>query len=381
MEKIYKEYWFSYMKKCVLITIPIFIFLMIGFQFFDYDFSTALCFMGIIFIVTFMGCVGAYFKVNEIKFFKNSISADGETVKYSQFQEVYVESERKLRLRTSSERDVLEILLPKSFFKEDIVALLKEFEAHGKKVVFNKYLFNIFDMNADLASMPKHKLFWPNLLVVVFLCFPFLGIHTDIKENQYTSFYDDGTLKEKAPLRNGVRQGVAVAYYQNGKVMSEVEYKKGNPDGIVKLYNEQGQLIFDGSQNENGRSGTHLLYDENGKIQMESEEKNNVITGAFRYYKPDGKIETDISKNPDNDKFTVKSYRDNGVLWNYFEVKDGIRDGKFVWYWENGKVHIDGTIKENHVIGIEYDENGNKIGEVSMDVEPMEGLKNVFGKK
>ena len=72
MEKIYKEYWFSYMKKCVLITIPIFIFLMIGFQFFDYDFSTALCFMGIIFIVTFMGCVGAYFKVNEIKFFVNS---------------------------------------------------------------------------------------------------------------------------------------------------------------------------------------------------------------------------------------------------------------------------------------------------------------------
>ena len=126
-----------------------------------------------------MSCVGAYFRVNEIKFFKNAVFADGQSVKYSQFQEVYVESEQKLRLRTSSEREALEILLPKSFFKEDVIALLKEFEARGKKIVFNKYLFNIFDMNDDLTTMPKHKLFWPNLLVVIFLCSPLLGIYAD----------------------------------------------------------------------------------------------------------------------------------------------------------------------------------------------------------
>lgn len=176
MEKIYKDYWFSYMKKRMIITLPTFVFFLIISTIYNCETSIFLSIASLAIIGMCTIVASVYFVPNEIKFSKSGITVEKEYAKYSQFQKVCVEPENKLELKTNSERLIMEFRLPKSFFREEKIAILNEFRALGKEIVFNKLMFNIIDTVENGENVaPKHKVMLANIIFILLLLLPLIG--------------------------------------------------------------------------------------------------------------------------------------------------------------------------------------------------------------
>jgi antitoxin component YwqK of YwqJK toxin-antitoxin module len=58
---------------------------------------------------------------------------------------------------------------------------------------------------------------------------------------RYTETYENGNLKLKGRLDNGVRKGIWVYYNDKGMVVKKEHYKKGTLK-LTRFYNEKGKL-------------------------------------------------------------------------------------------------------------------------------------------
>ena len=57
----------------------------------------------------------------------------------------------------------------------------------------------------------------------------------------YTETYENGTIKLKGRLDNGVRKGIWIYYNEKGMVVKKEHYKKGILK-LTRIYNEKGKL-------------------------------------------------------------------------------------------------------------------------------------------
>ena len=136
-------------------------------------------------------------------------------------------------------------------------------------------------------------------------------IHSCVSENQEITRYENGNIRFKCEIKNGLRNGKSYEYYPNGAI-------KATSNWIAGL--QEGQRID---------------YFENGNIDRTSTWKNDELDEEFVIYFENGNI-------------------DQKSMW-----KDGKLDGEFVMYYERGGVKEISYFDKGHIIACEfYDEEG-----------------------
>ena len=114
---------------------------------------------------------------------------------------------------------------------------------------------------------------------------------TDVRDVNTTiqkTFYRNGQLRERVPVRNGRRHGVVRVWHKNGKRASEESFKNGVLDGVCRQWNEAGRRlgeyrIFEGT-------GLQQQWHDNGKLQMEIWTIAGEFSGRSRMWLRDGTL-------------------------------------------------------------------------------------------
>ncbi|WMJ74654.1 DUF3352 domain-containing protein [Cytophagaceae bacterium ABcell3] len=65
----------------------------------------------------------------------------------------------------------------------------------------------------------------------------------DLDAKKYTETFDNGTLKLKVNIKNGIRHGSYHEYYPDGTIKVKGRYKNDLRDGTFKYYNKNGKLV------------------------------------------------------------------------------------------------------------------------------------------
>lgn len=102
------------------------------------------------------------------------------------------------------------------------------------------------------------------------------------------TYYRNGQLRERVPVRNGRRHGVVRAWHKNGKRASEEPFKNGLLDGVCRKWNESGRrlgeyVMFQGT-------GLQREWHDNGKLQMEIWSICGEFSGRNRIWLRDGTL-------------------------------------------------------------------------------------------
>ena len=114
---------------------------------------------------------------------------------------------------------------------------------------------------------------------------------TDVRDVNTTiqkTFYRNGQLRERVPVRNGRRHGIVRVWHKNGKRASEEPYKNGVLDGVCRQWSEAGRrlgeyVIFQGT-------GLQREWHDNGKLQMEIWTIAGEFSGRSRIWLRDGTL-------------------------------------------------------------------------------------------
>lgn len=82
----------------------------------------------------------------------------------------------------------------------------------------------------------------------------------------YEYYREDGTLKTKISIEDGIRNGPAVYYYSNGNIRYKLIYKDGKKEGPYESYYLTGELSAKGAYKDDKKTGAWKLYDKEGNI-------------------------------------------------------------------------------------------------------------------
>jgi antitoxin component YwqK of YwqJK toxin-antitoxin module len=106
----------------------------------------------------------------------------------------------------------------------------------------------------------------------------------------HKEYYENGKLKEKGLIKNGLQIGIWKSYYQNGKLKSIGKYKLSNwkinniirKDSLWKFYFDNGQISSTRFYHDGLPYGIANFYYKDGKIR--SVEENYKYTKAWNKY-------------------------------------------------------------------------------------------------
>ena len=76
---------------------------------------------------------------------------------------------------------------------------------------------------------------------IIFTLFVSLPLISEV----LVSNYDNGVVKKKTRVENGLREGITEIYYKNSVLKSETPFKNDNRDGIAKGYYNDGVLKYE----------------------------------------------------------------------------------------------------------------------------------------
>jgi hypothetical protein len=110
----------------------------------------------------------------------------------------------------------------------------------------------------------------------------------DVSTTIQKTFYRNGQLRERVPVRNGRRHGVVRTWHKNGKRASEEPFKNGLLDGVCRKWSEAGRrlgeyVMFQGT-------GLQREWHDNGKLQMEIWTIGGEFSGRNRIWLRDGTL-------------------------------------------------------------------------------------------
>jgi hypothetical protein len=103
--------------------------------------------------------------------------------------------------------------------------------------------------------------------------------------------FRSGEVRERIPLRDGQRHGLARRWHRNGRLVSEERYVNGRLHGICRQWNESGRLL--GSYRMNRGTGIQRSWHDNGRLQTEFSTLNGEFCGRCRSWLRDGTLLAD----------------------------------------------------------------------------------------
>lgn len=102
------------------------------------------------------------------------------------------------------------------------------------------------------------------------------------------TYYRNGQLRERVPVRNGRRHGIVRAWHKNGERASEEPFKDGVLHGVCRQWDERGRLL--GKYRMVHGTGIQREWHDNGKLQMEVSTVRGEFTGRNRIWLRDGTL-------------------------------------------------------------------------------------------
>ena len=81
-----------------------------------------------------------------------------------------------------------------------------------------------------------------------------------------TSYYDNGAIKTKAVVSNGVLDGPAYSYYENGVVSSSANYKAGVLHGESKAFSIDKKVVSIANYKNGVLHGLSMRIDASGNV-------------------------------------------------------------------------------------------------------------------
>ena len=185
-------------------------------------------------------------------------------------------------------------------------------------------------------------------------------------------FYEDGTVEQLLPMKNGEIHGLGYLYHPNiypntpPVVKIAAHFEEGKMDGSFKKYNNSGILIEESNYSEGILQGEAFEYYTQGALARKASFLNNNLYGTaidfhpngdtseisyyppsenanlyYAYY-PDGKLSYESQMENGNVFGAWKRYFHNGnVAVSGYRNKDGSEEGKRIDYYENGKAAIE----------------------------------------
>jgi hypothetical protein len=102
------------------------------------------------------------------------------------------------------------------------------------------------------------------------------------------TYYRNGQLRERVPLRNGRRHGLLCTWHKNGKPASEEPYQNDSLHGLCRQWDEAGRLL--GKYRMNHGTGIQRAWHDNGQLQIEVSTLCGEFCGRNRIWLHDGKL-------------------------------------------------------------------------------------------
>jgi MORN repeat variant len=102
------------------------------------------------------------------------------------------------------------------------------------------------------------------------------------------TFYRNGQVRERVPLRNGRRHGIVRIWHRNGGRASEEPYQNGLLHGVCRHWNEAGRRL--GDYRLIHGTGIQRGWHDNGKLQIEVSTVGGDFCGRNRIWLRDGTL-------------------------------------------------------------------------------------------
>ena len=116
-------------------------------------------------------------------------------------------------------------------------------------------------------------------------------VETDVRNVSATiqkTFYRNGQIRERVPVRDDRRHGVVRVWHKNGKRASEEPYRNGLLHGICRHWNEAGRLL--GKYKMVHGTGVQREWHDNGQLQLEVSTVRGEFSGRNRMWLRDGAL-------------------------------------------------------------------------------------------
>ncbi|MCF6360214.1 MAG: toxin-antitoxin system YwqK family antitoxin [Cyclobacteriaceae bacterium] len=178
-------------------------------------------------------------------------------------------------------------------------------------------------------------------------------------DGEYTSYFEDGTIKSKGFFIENTSSGEWSYYFESGELRMIGTVVDGKNHGVWQYYYESGGKKMEGLLTDGKRTGIWIIYARNGAKQTEGTYENNARVGTWKYYASSGGLKATEEISVD---FSLYSeYHISGEIKSKGKKFDGKKEGSWLFYYEDGSKQAKGTYKEGKKFGpwIYYNESGS----------------------
>ncbi len=204
-----------------------------------------------------------------------------------------------------------------------------------------------------------------------------IGVNGKI-EGPWTSFHENGTVKEKGEYTEGSRSGKWEFYNKEGTLIQKGNYKKGKPDGLWKWYYENGSLRREESYLRGREDGESEEFDEEGELLSKGKFIDGLKEGRWEYHIGDHNVIGNYTQGEKDGLWT--GIYENGKKQFKGAFVRGFEKGKHRYYYDSGQLKQDGRYSSGRKDG-EWkllDEEGEIIIRISYEQgieRRLEGVK------
>lgn len=111
------------------------------------------------------------------------------------------------------------------------------------------------------------------------------------KDGVWTSYFENGNIKNTINYINGKPNGEARFYYENGKLRELGNWEIDHWKGKYQYYYESGQLSYDWNYSKYGkREGEQKYFHSNGEKMYEGNWKNGKTDGELSVFNENGEL-------------------------------------------------------------------------------------------
>ena len=176
---------------------------------------------------------------------------------------------------------------------------------------------------------------------------------------EYTSFYEDGTIKSKGSFTNNVSTGEWSYYYLSGELRMVGEVSGGKNVGLWEYFYESGGKKMEGALVEGKRSGLWIIYTANGAKQSEGKYEDNTRVGTWKHYANAGWLKASETIKDDYSDYT--EFHIEGKVKSTGKQFDGKKEGEWNYHFEDGSLQAKGSYREGKKFGAwkYYNESGS----------------------
>jgi len=196
------------------------------------------------------------------------------------------------------------------------------------------------------------------------------------------AFYENGTLKEDATYSNGELDGDLIQYYETGVKALVLPHKNGKANGLSTEWFPSGAVraerqFSNGQLSGDGKNPAVILYDEEHRVREVADFREGKSFGLHTRYHENGKEIYRVQYKNGVKVGKELYFGEDGALLGQGVFDLGAPQGK---HWRN---HPNGALaslaeydSQGRLLGpiTEFDENGQKIREYSVQNEKLEGL-------